>query len=444
MLMRMSRPTSDRPAPPAVRTAIMTERDAISPRRQASPGRPEDEAPLALLGVALEMTREGVVVTDARAPDEPILYVNEGFERITGYSRREVIGTNCRFLQGPQTQPERTDRIRRALREGTDVQVELLNHRKDGSAFWNLVSISPIRDAEGRITHHIAIQSDVTERHEAREALREARDHLEQRVRERTAELEASGLALKEEVAERREAERKLLRQQHRLRELASKISRAEDSERRRIASELHDRLSQGLVALKVRMEMLLGPVGHEPGGAQEAAGLLASVDALVDETRTMMFELCPPMLYDLGLAAALEELVEKLTADNGLSCELVADGRDRPLSMELRSFLYRATRELLTNVARHARAGSAVVSLGGTERTVSLSVEDDGQGFDADRIQPGGEDGGHFGLFHIRERLDTFGGWLLHESSPGKGTKMTMIVPLTDQGACGEREGEA
>lgn len=128
---------------------------------------------------ALSATAEGVTISDCSQPDNPIIYANEGFERITGYTVSEVVGRNCRFLQGADTDPGAIEEIREALRECREVTVEILNYRKDGTPFWNRLTIDPVRDSEGRVTNYIGIQVDVTERRLAEEALQEAKIKLE-------------------------------------------------------------------------------------------------------------------------------------------------------------------------------------------------------------------------------------------------------------------------
>jgi sigma-B regulation protein RsbU (phosphoserine phosphatase) len=123
---------------------------------------------------ALAVANEGITIVDARLPDMPLIYVNEGFERLTGYSASDVLGRNCRFLQGPESDPETAEQIRVAIREERSCLVEILNYRRDGSTFWNRLSITPIRDAMGTVTHFIGVQSNVTERRRAENALAEA------------------------------------------------------------------------------------------------------------------------------------------------------------------------------------------------------------------------------------------------------------------------------
>ncbi len=129
---------------------------------------------LALKDRALAVAAEGITIADARAPDRPLIYVNEGFERLTGYAAADALGRNCKFLQGPQTDPATVAEIRAALAADRDCTVEILNYRRDGTTFWNRLSITPVRDAEGAVSHYIGIQSDVTKRRHAEEGLRAA------------------------------------------------------------------------------------------------------------------------------------------------------------------------------------------------------------------------------------------------------------------------------
>jgi PAS domain S-box-containing protein len=118
-----------------------------------------------------------ISLADARRPDCPLIYVNRGFERLTGYRREEALGRNCRFLQGPETDSFSIKRMREALSAGEALILDLLNYRKDGSKFWNRISLQPVLSADGQVTHVIGIQSDVSQ-------LIQLQDNLEQWARE--------------------------------------------------------------------------------------------------------------------------------------------------------------------------------------------------------------------------------------------------------------------
>jgi PAS domain S-box-containing protein len=137
----------------------------------------------ALKDRALDVAAEGITIADARLPGQPLIYANEGFERVTGYSVAEVLGRNCRFLQGPGTDRAAVAEIRAAVAEQRECIVEILNYRRDGTTFWNRLSITPVRNELGEVTHHIGIQSDVTARREAEHGLRRAKEALEHDLR---------------------------------------------------------------------------------------------------------------------------------------------------------------------------------------------------------------------------------------------------------------------
>lgn len=128
--------------------------------------RKRTEAALQLRDRAMAATTEGITISDPSLPDHPLIYVNSGFERLTGYPKEEVLGRNCRFLQGPNTDPAAVEQIRAAIRDQQACVVEFVNYRKDGAPFWNRLSITPVYDEAGRVSHFIGVQSDVTHRKE--------------------------------------------------------------------------------------------------------------------------------------------------------------------------------------------------------------------------------------------------------------------------------------
>ncbi|NJL57659.1 PAS domain S-box protein, partial [bacterium] len=111
---------------------------------------------------AIASSSNGIVISDIRQRDRPLVFVNPAFERITGYTPIEVLGRNCRFLQGEDRNQPEVDQLRQAVKEGKSCKVVLRNYRKDGSLFWNEIAISPIHDAEGNLTHYLGIQNDIT------------------------------------------------------------------------------------------------------------------------------------------------------------------------------------------------------------------------------------------------------------------------------------------
>jgi PAS domain S-box-containing protein len=113
---------------------------------------------------AIQVVSQGIVMADARQPEHPIIYVSAGFERLTGYSAAEVLGRNCRMLQGAETDRETVARLRDAIAAARPIEVEIVNHRKDGTPFWNALSLNPVRDEDGTLACFVGVQTDVTER----------------------------------------------------------------------------------------------------------------------------------------------------------------------------------------------------------------------------------------------------------------------------------------
>ena len=137
-----------------------------------------DSFHLSLLERAIAASSNSILIADASRPDIPIIYCNPAFEKLTGYSSEEVIGRNCRFLQGPDTDRAELDKLRSNLRSGTEIKVILKNYRKDKTPFWNELIVSPILDNEGKLTHFIGVQNDISKRVAAETALQESEERL--------------------------------------------------------------------------------------------------------------------------------------------------------------------------------------------------------------------------------------------------------------------------
>jgi PAS domain S-box-containing protein len=131
----------------------------------------EREQQLTLFGRAIDSAAQGITIADAEQADTPLIYANEGFEQITGYSVQNVLGRNCRFLQGENTEQARVEELREAIEAERPVAVDLLNYRQDGTPFWNRLEIVPVEDDEGNVTHYLGLQRDVTEQKEREQQL---------------------------------------------------------------------------------------------------------------------------------------------------------------------------------------------------------------------------------------------------------------------------------
>jgi signal transduction histidine kinase len=219
---------------------------------------------------------------------------------------------------------------------------------------------------------------------------------------------------------------------QNELRSLASQLSITEERERREIATSLHDGIGQELALVKLRLESLRGRA-REDADNQTIDQVCEIAAEVIRKTRTLMFEISPPILHELGLTPAIEWLADTIRSRHGLSVEVDAE----PVTVieeDLRALLFRSTHELLNNVVRHASARAAVVRVRASTTSLRIEVEDDGRGYDQPLVAAVGATGG-FGLFSIRERLAHLGGRLEVFSKVGRGTRAVIEAPTTKRG---------
>jgi len=233
------------------------------------------------------------------------------------------------------------------------------------------------------------------------------------------------------EIAERKVAEQKLADYQAQLKSLASQLSLTEEKERRRIATELHDRIGQHLVISKVRLESLKESAPNSEF-ALSMSEICASLEQVIRNSRSLTFDLSSPILHELGFEAAVAEwLADQIEGTHGIETEFEDDGKPKLLSEDLSILLFRDVRELLINVVKHANAKKVTVRSRRVGNQIHVSIADDGVGFDPSDAKSLSSKTGGFGLFSIRERLEQVGGRLKIETVPGKGTKVTIIAPL-------------
>jgi signal transduction histidine kinase len=252
---------------------------------------------------------------------------------------------------------------------------------------------------------------------EERELIRSLADMLRAHFqhREDDAAIVAANARLEALVAERTT----------RLRRLAREVCLAEERERRRIAEDLHDHLGQALAVIKLRLRALQGDAML--GGHNRALTELVDLsDQSIRYTRSLTFELSPPVLYELGLGAALEWFGERVEAEHGLRVQVEAQGR-AVLPDDLKVMLWKCVRELVHNVVMHAAAHRVTIDLVHEDGRVQVAVVDDGRGFAPDALERRGED--HFGLLAIEERLRDYGGGLSIDTRPGEGARVNLFA---------------
>ena len=222
-----------------------------------------------------------------------------------------------------------------------------------------------------------------------------------------------------------------LLHTQARLRTMAQTLTLTEQRERKRMANELHDYLAQLLVLGKMKLSNIHAHI-QDIGGP--AATLFQEIDQTfsqaLDYTRTLMAELSPPVLHELGLPTALQWLADQMKKHR-LTVEVRLGTSHLSLPEPQAILLFHSVRELLINVAKHAGTNQATLTLDVADHLLKISVQDQGKGFNTDSLEPT-EPGHQFGLFSVRERMEELGGWLRVQSAPREGTTVTLGLPFT------------
>ena len=239
------------------------------------------------------------------------------------------------------------------------------------------------------------------------------------------------------DVARREQLEQRVAQRTEQLRKLASDLEAVEERERRQIARDLHDDLGQVLAAARIRLANLCSSDQSQVRSSAEAVGAL--IDRASESTRSLAAQLAPAMLHELGLFPALEWLGEEIERTFGLKVITTDDGHAKPLSHEVRAILYRAVRELLINVAKHAHTDAARVETLLQQASIVIRVSDAGVGYDASASVASTHRG--LGLISVRERLALIGGSAQVLSTTGGGTVALLSAPLsTEQPAPGAR----
>jgi signal transduction histidine kinase len=266
-------------------------------------------------------------------------------------------------------------------------------------------------------------QRQIEQRQRAEAELRAARDILEDTVAERTAELRTLAHDLQAEVGVRTRAE-------WRLRALMGRLVNIQEEERRRIGRNIHDHLGQQLTALRINLASLESQTSHLNGVSELARRIQALAEELDSSIDFVTWELIPGEIADIGLPAALRELVGAWSRRFNIPTEFSFRGNDSDSPpADVSSNLYRITQEALHNIVKHARATRADVHFEIAADDLKLIVEDDGEGFLYD--QHARNDGHSLGLVSMRERASAIDGTFEIESTPGRGTTIYVRVPL-------------
>ncbi len=311
-----------------------------------------------------------------------ITYVNPAFEKLSKFSRKEVVGCRCPYPWWTENSKNKLERDTQRLICGGLRKAEELFRSKDGKDFWVEVAIVPMRTT-GDTEFYVSSWVDITSQ-------KRQRDDMQFYIAE---------------------------------------ITKAQEEERRRVARELHDETIQQLADLYTDIDKTIDFIEQfSNGGSKTMKILRVKLDNIIDEMRRFSNELRPTSLDHLGLIPSLELLVEDLN-EVGIVTNLHVTGSQKRLTPEVEVVLFRIAQEALRNVKKHSKATAAALKIKFLTGKVLMSIADNGKGFDTATVQSDLSRQGKFGLIGINERTRLLGGTLEIKSKPGNGTKLSLEI---------------
>jgi PAS domain S-box-containing protein len=368
---------------------------------------------IGLLAAIVDSSEDAIV---SKTLDGVITSWNASAERLFGYTADEAVGQHISLIIPVDRRNEETVIIERIKRGERIEHFDTVRVRKDKASLDISLTISPVRDANGKIIGASKIARDITQRKQIEQALRESEgryrtlaDALDTQVQFRTQELE------------RRNSE---------LRDLSGLLLESQDAERRHIARELHDSAGQTLTALDLLLARISEDAKDDPALAKDVQNAEELVQHLARELRTTSYLLHPPLLDETGISSALSWYVQGLAERSGLEIDLQVPDSFGRLPSEMELVIFRLVQECLTNIHRHSESKTALIRLEREENTIRVKVEDQGRGMSPERLAAIQSQGTGVGIRGMRERVRHLRGNLIIESN-GSGTKVYATLPL-------------
>jgi PAS domain S-box-containing protein len=386
---------------------------------------------IGLLAAIVDSSDDAIV---SKNLDGVITSWNAGAERLFGYTAKEAVGQHISLII-PANRHDEEKIILERLRRGERIDhFDTVRAHKDGTALDISLTISPVRNAAGRVVGASKIARDISQRKRAERALQESEarfrllaDALDTQVQFRTQELQ------------RQNAE--ILRQSERLRDLSGRLLLIQDEERRHIARELHDSAGQTLAALGMNLALLSQHVQDNPALiTKDVVDAQELVQHLSRELRTTSYLLHPPMLDESGLAYALRWYVQGLTERSGLDIDLKIPEDFERLSPEMELVIFRLVQECLTNIHRHSGSRTALIRVGREADKICVQVQDHGRGMSQERLAEVQSQGTGVGIRGMRERVRQLHGELTIEAN-ALGTRIFASFPATAPSPKGQGE---
>jgi PAS domain S-box-containing protein len=368
---------------------------------------------IGLLAAIVDSSEDAIV---SKTLEGIITSWNVSAERLFGYTAREVVGKHISLIIPVDRKDEETGIIERIKRGERIEHFDTVRVRKDKTAFDISLTISPVRDASGKIVGASKIARDITQRKRTERALRESEeryrtlaDALDTQVQFRTQELEKRNLEL---------------------RDLSGRLMQSQDVERRHVARELHDSAGQTLAALGMQLARIGKEAKKNPALAKEVEDAEGMVQHLSQEIRTTSYLLHPPLLDESGISSALSWYVRGLAERSNLEIDLKIPENFGRLPSEMELLIFRLVQESVTNIHRHSGSKTALIQIEREENTIHVKVEDKGGGMPPERLAEIQSHGTGVGITGMRERVRQFRGDLIIESN-GSGTRVYVTLPL-------------
>jgi PAS domain S-box-containing protein len=366
----------------------------ITERKQAEAALRESEERFRTI---FESAAIGISVADLEGR---IIACNPALQRMMGCAADELIGKTFMEISHPD-ELEKNLELYSDLLAGRleEYQLEKRYRRPDGQYFWARVTVSAVKWPGSTLQYNIAMVEDITQRKQVQEKLRESEQNL---------------------------------------RHLASQLMTAQERERERISRELHDELGQSLLVLKLQASHLERELEQEQAVLrQECRQMMQGLDHLVEEIRRLARDLSPTMVKDLGLSAALRRLIEEFTRHYHIAADIdQMPGIDKLFPRPEQINIYRIFQECLTNIGKYAQASRLSIGMKSEDGQVTFVVADNGKGFNVAEVLGRDHTRRGMGLMAMKERARMMGGTLEISSQEGEGTRIALLIPITDRKA--------
>jgi PAS domain S-box-containing protein len=355
-------------------------------------------------------------------------YVNEYWSDISGLSPSETYGEEWAKALYPADKERVLNEWHQAVQWDLPFESEFCFQHQSGIKKWVIGKAIAERNMHGESLGYVGTITDITERKRMEEELQKAHDGLEEQVEERTAQLVASNMLLKQEIAKRKIVGEKLKESQERLRNLAKHLQKIREQERSFLSRELHDELGQVLTGMKMDIRWIERRLPEDSTLIIERLhSIIMLIDSAILSVQRLSMALRPPALDDFGLNEVMALVLTDFEKRTNITCEFIPTLQLTVLNKEISTEMFRIFQEALTNIARHAGAQSVTIIMQNTRDRLTMEIRDDGRGITKKEIV----DPISIGLTGMRERVYALEGTLEINGVQGKGTTIIVSIPL-------------